>query len=124
MLFQKTSEACGGEGPVFVDRCPQLFAHVLQFLRTGRGPRCATLAESDALAGEFDFFGLDDSQISLPEQVVLTGQYYWHNSKETAVHAKVEAYLDEGFQIKHLSSFAGMVEAENGVAGCTFVLEK
>lgn len=105
---------------MFVDRCPQLFAQVLQYLRSGRGPRCATPAERDALAQEFDFFGLDESEVSLPEQVVLTEQYSWRKHKETRVSAKVKTYQKEGYQITHLSSFGGTED----VVGCTFVLER
>ena len=46
-------------GRLFIDRCPELFAVLLHFLRTRQRPPESVLANKWALLGECDFFGCD-----------------------------------------------------------------
>lgn len=60
------------EGAVFVDRCPKLFAKVLQFLRTSRAYAESEVEEAE-LREEFRYFGLDPDAVqggSVEEVVV------------------------------------------------------
>ena len=67
-FFAGLLESGGPEDMIFVDRCPVLFAEVLQFLRTnqivvGSARQLARLQE------EFRFFGLDEDDIQTQDEL-------------------------------------------------------
>ena len=49
---------CTSARPIFIDRCGQMFQHVLQYARTGQRPSRRIIEESGAaLLAECEFFG-------------------------------------------------------------------
>mmetsp|Transcript_126545 Transcript_126545/g.252945 ORF Transcript_126545/g.252945 Transcript_126545/m.252945 type:complete len:171 (+) Transcript_126545:64-576(+) len=109
---------------IFVDRCPVLFAKVLQYLRTNTVYVSSAVALRE-LQEEFRFFGLDASVIQLPRQQVVTFQFYFMNNSEQQTRKKVKELTDQGWRVTHISTFSSVEKTDSlGVSGCTLVVER
>merc|ERR1719162_1132043 len=98
---------------MFLDRSPDLFAKVLQYLRTGT-VYATSAVERTELEEEFRFFGLDGKDVKMPTQKVLTFTFRFSNNMEGTVTAEAKRLTGQGWRVIHLATFSS-VEA----SGCT-----
>merc|ERR1719316_2142376 len=113
------------DGPLFIDRCPKLFASVLEQLRTNVEVCTESEVEARKLRQEFRFYGLNPGDVVLltAEQTIIHEEHSnWRERKDSV--ADIDEYLQKGWEVKFFSCSPCGEDGHGGDGFSTFILER